>query len=599
MEIPVPIGMLAGMTIRQLPPQLINQIAAGEVVERPASVLKELLENSLDAGATKLEIDVTKGGVGQCRVRDDGIGIAKAELRLALERHATSKIRSLEDLEHVASLGFRGEALPSMGSVSRLSLTSRQEGAESGWRVDCEGGKLSEPRPAAHHVGTTVDVKDLFYNTPARRKFLRSERTEYGHIDKVTRRVALSRFDVELVLRHNQRAVAHWPRAAERQDKERRVEDICGQEFMRSAIFLEHEGAELKLWGWLAAPTFSRSQTDMQYFFVNGRIVKDKIVSHAIRQAYQDVLFHGRHPAYVLYLSLDPSRVDVNAHPAKSEVRFRDSRLVHDFVFRTVEHSLAATNPASRGTDSGPLAAAADTAGMGLGGNVQVRQAGIPFKVADHVSAYSALAGGLAQAATAEESQEFPLGTAIAQLHGIYILAQNREGLIVVDMHAAHERVTYEKLKKSFDGGGLKAQPLLVPLKIKVSIAEADAAEEHADSFEQLGMEVGRAGPDTLLLRQVPALLRDGDSERLLRDIVSDLLEHGSSNRLEHQSNELLSSMACHGSIRAHRKLTLEEMNALLREMERTERADQCNHGRPTWTKLSIAELDRLFLRGR
>ena len=589
--------MLARMTIRQLPPQLINQIAAGEVVERPASVLKELLENSLDAGAKKLEIDIAKGGIGQCRVRDDGAGIAKAELALALERHATSKIGSLDDLERVASLGFRGEALPSMGSVSRLSLTSRQQGDESGWSIDCEGGKLSEPRPAAHHVGTTVDVRDLFYNTPARRKFLRSERTEYGHIDKVARRVALSRFDVELIVRHNQRAVSHWAPAAERRDKERRVADICGQEFMRSAIFLEHAGAELELEGWLAAPTFSRSQADMQYFFVNGRIVRDKIVSHAIRQAYQDVLYHGRHPAYVLYLNIDPSRVDVNAHPTKSEVRFRDSRLVHDFVFRTVQHSLAATNPGSREPTVGADAIA--PAGVGLGFSPPARQAGMPLKVGDQVGAYAALVREAGEPAASEQAYELPLGTAIAQLHGIYILAQNKDGLIVVDMHAAHERVTYEKLKKSFDRGGLKAQPLLVPLKIRVSIAEADAAEEHAAAFEQLGMEVDRTGPDTLMLRQVPALLRDGDSEKLLRDIVSDLLEHGASNRLERQSNELLSSMACHGSIRAHRKLTIEEMNALLREMEQTERADQCNHGRPTWTTLSIAELDRLFLRGR
>lgn len=585
------------MSIRQLPLQLIDQIAAGEVVERPASVLKELLENSLDAGAARIEIDIEKGGAARCRVTDDGSGIPRDELRMALQRHATSKIASLDDLESVATLGFRGEALPSMASVSRLRLSSRPQGSDSGWAVECEGGVLSEPVPAPQTAGTTVDVRNLFYNTPARRKFLRTEKTEFSHLDKVARRVALSRFDVEFLLRHNRRPVFRLAPAHERAEKERRVAEICGAEFMRSAMFVEREGAGLKLWGWLALPTFSRSQADLQYFYVNGRMVRDKVVNHAVRSGYGDVLFHGRHPAYVLYLEMDPKGVDVNAHPQKHEVRFRDSRLVHDFIFRTVEATLASTQPgceaATPGAPSGGgPARLPPTSGV-------MHQSAMPLQAADQMSAYARLAETVPESLPAGEGSELPLGTAIAQLHGVYILAQNAQGLIIVDMHAAHERITYEALKKSFEDGKLVTQPLLVPQKLSVSPTEAAAAEQHIETLQQLGLGVDPIGPDTVLIRQIPALLREGNPEQLVRDLLADLVEHERSHRLEETVNALLASMACHGSIRANRKLTLPEMNALLREMEQTERADQCNHGRPTWTRLTMDELDRLFMRGR
>ena len=595
--------------IQLLPPQLINQIAAGEVIERPASVVKELLENSLDAGARTLEIDVEQGGKLSIRVRDDGAGIAKDDLALALSRHATSKIRSLEDLERVTSMGFRGEALPSISSVSRLRLTSRASGADGAWEIEADGRETGmEPRPAAHPVGTTVEIRDLFYNTPARRKFLRTDKTEFGHLENVVKRLALSRFDIAFHLRHNRRAVNALSPAVDDDSRDRRVAELCGREFIEHSVRIDHTAAGLRLWGWIALPTFSRAQQDMQFFFVNGRMVRDRLLAHALRQAYQDVLYHGRHPAYVVYLELDPQLVDVNAHPAKFEVRFRESRMVHDFLFRTVQRALAELRPGDHPAE--PLLARqsatqvaqswAPTAVAAL-----AEQRPMPLRVAEQLSAYGQLHGGPAlpctevPTAVEADAEVPPLGFALAQLHGIYILAENRTGLVIVDMHAAHERITYERLKQAHTGEGIRSQPLLVPQRLEVSHREADAAEAFAATFDELGFEVDRQGPETLAIRQIPSLLREADATMLVRDVLSDLLAHGSSRRLAEAVNEVLSTMACHGSVRANRRLSVAEMNGLLRDMERTERSGQCNHGRPTWRQLSVQELDRLFLRGQ
>jgi DNA mismatch repair protein MutL len=590
------------MPIRPLPPQLVNQIAAGEVVERPSSVVKELLENSLDAGARRVEIEVEEGGRRLIRVRDDGIGIPRAELALALSRHATSKLSSLEELECIASLGFRGEALPSIASVSRLTLQSRTAADDTGWSVQGDGSdQCPEPAPVAHAVGTTVEVRDLFFNTPARRKFLRTETTEYRHFEDVVRRIALSRFSVELVLRRNQKAVLHLPAAARLEEQERRVAELCGKPFMEQALHVEHEAAGLRIEGWIGLPTFSRSQPDLQYFFVNGRMVRDKLIAHAVRQAYQDVLYHGRHPAFVLYLSLDPAGVDVNAHPTKHEVRFRDSRLVHDFLFRSLHQVLAGVRPGvvSDFPPAGqPTAAPAAFAPMSA-------QQPMPLQVREELAIYDRLHGSrMPQGGTAPLPEQDPgapppLGYALAQLHGIYILAQNQDGLVLVDMHAAHERITYERLKAAQAGQGIRSQPLLVPVSLAVSRREADLAEQHREELASLGVELDRQGPETLVVRQVPSLLIRGDAEALVRDLLADLEGQGSSTRLQEAMNEVLSTMACHGSVRANRQLELAEMNALLRDMERTERSGQCNHGRPTWVRIGLEELDRLFLRGR
>jgi DNA mismatch repair protein MutL len=592
------------MPIRPLPPQLVNQIAAGEVVERPSSVVKELLENSLDAGARRLEIDVEEGGRRLIRVRDNGSGIPREELALALSRHATSKLSTLEELECIASLGFRGEALPSIASVSRLTLQSRTAADSAGWAVQSDGSdRCPEPEPVAHAQGTTVEVRDLFYNTPARRKFLRTETTEYRHLEDVVRRIALSRFSVELVLRHNQKPVLHLPAAAQRAEQERRVAELCGKAFMEQALYVEHEAAGLRIEGWIGLPTFSRSQPDLQYFFVNGRMVRDKLIGHAVRQAYQDVLYHGRHPAFVLYLSLDPAGVDVNAHPAKHEVRFRDSRLVHDFLFRSLHQVLADVRPGGQ-PDVGQAAPAFPP--QAFPGTMAPRQQPMPLPVREAAAGYYSLlqgAGAPGAAAPgipeAEPGEVPPLGYALGQLHGIYILAQNRAGLVLVDMHAAHERITYERLKAAQAGAGIRSQPLLVPVSLAVSRREADRAEQHRAELVALGVELDRLGPETLVVRQVPSLLVRGDAEALVRDLLADLEGQGSSSRLQEAMNEVLSTMACHGSVRANRQLELAEMNALLRDMERTERSGQCNHGRPTWVQVGLEELDRLFLRGR
>lgn len=584
------------MPIRELPIQLVNQIAAGEVVERPASVLKELLENSLDAGALQIQIDVEAGGLKLCRVRDDGAGIRAAELPLALARHATSKIASLDDLERVATLGFRGEALPSIAAVSRLSLTSCTPGADAGWQVEVDGGHHDEGHPAAHPKGTTVAVRDLFYNTPARRKFMRTEKTEFSHLDRVARRVALSRFDVGFRLMHNQRAVLELRPAGDREAMDRRVAEVCGKKFPEHSLFVDHAASGMRLWGWLGLPTFSRSQADMQYFYLNGRMVRDRVVSHAVRAGYSDVLFHGRHPAYVLYLEMDPVLVDVNAHPTKHEVRFRESRSVHAFLFHTVERALAETRP---GEGAGSTASAPARVETPPAGHMSdQRSMRLPAAQPRALAAFRQLASGVSEPQTSDAA-DLPLGQALAQLHGVYILAQNRNGLVLVDMHAAHERIVYERLKQSVDTGTIRSQPLLVPVTVHVSPGEADLADDHADTLRKLGFEVRRQGPDTLSIRQIPALLKDADSEALLRDLLADLTTAAGSRRVEERINESLATLACHGSVRANRRLTVPEMDALLRDMEHTERSDQCNHGRPTWTQLGLDELDRLFLRGR
>ncbi len=592
--------------IQLLPAQLVNQIAAGEVVERPASVVKELVENSLDAGATRIQVDIEQGGIKRIRVRDDGEGIPKEQLALALSRHATSKLSSLQELERIASMGFRGEALPSISSVSRLTLSSRARGAEHAWRVSSDGGtELPEPEPLAHPEGTTLEVLDLFYNTPARRKFLRTEKTEYGHLETVLRRLALSRFDVGFSLRHNQREIWNLPRAETAQQRQRRVGELTGRGFLEQALCLEHAAAGLRLWGWIARPTYSRSQADSQYFYVNGRIVRDRLVTHAVRQAYKDVLYHDRQPAYLLYLELDPLLVDVNVHPTKHEVRFREGRLVHDFLFRTLHQVLADDRPAA--APSAPGAAPVPTFGPASEPRAESRQHSMPLHLGEQRSAYQASfraqqpaeVPAAPPAAADSPPDTLPLGLALAQLHGIYILAQNAEGLVLVDMHAAHERIVYERFKQAWEAEEVQRQPLLVPVAVKVSPREADLAEEQQAMLRRLGMEISRVDRETLVIREIPAMLRGADAERLLRDLLSDLVVHGSSARIRDEINSVLGTMACHGAVRANRRLGLEEMNALLRDMERTERSGQCNHGRPTWVRLKIADLDKLFMRGQ
>jgi DNA mismatch repair protein MutL len=595
--------------IRQLPSQLVNQIAAGEVVERPASVAKELVENSLDAGAGRIEVEAEQGGVKLLRVRDDGGGIEKDDLALALSRHATSKVDSLEALERIMSMGFRGEALPSIASVSRLELVSRAREAEQAWQVNSERG---EAAPAAHPAGTTVTVRDLFYNTPARRKFLRTERTELGHLDTQVRRLALANMGVGFRLAHNGKPVFQVRAAGSRPEQEKRLSDLLGEGFLEHAFHLDQEAAGLHLYGWVARPAFSRSQADMQHFFVNRRMVRDRLVTHAVRQAFQDVLYHGRHPAYVLFLELDPRLVDVNVHPTKHEVRFREGRMVHDFLYRTLDRALSDTRPGGLPEQPGepvPPSSPVQAPAQPVVSSTRPLQSHMPLGVADRPAAYRAAfsmqrppAGPPTTVVDPEASagEELPpLGFAIAQLHGIYILAQARDSLVLVDMHAAHERVTYERLKQKLSGEGVARQPLLLPVRVAVSGREADLAEENRDLFRELGLEVDRTGTDSLLVRAIPAMLQGADGERLLRDLLSDMVVLGSTDRIRREMDNILATMACHGSVRANRRLTVEEMNALLRDMERTERADQCNHGRPTWVRLSMGELDKLFLRGR
>jgi DNA mismatch repair protein MutL len=596
--------------IRSLPVELVNQIAAGEVIERPASVVKELVENSLDAGARRIEIDIEQGGAGLIRIRDDGGGIDADDLPLAISAHATSKIASFDDLERVGTLGFRGEALPSIASVSRFALTSRAQGADAAWRIEVDGGKPRSQVPAQHPVGTNVEVRDLFYNLPARRKFLRAERTEFNHIEELVKSIALARTATEFRLSHNGKVVRLLKPAQGEHDHARRVADVLGEEFLANSLRIEHAGAGLRLHGWVGLPTASRAQADQQYFHVNGRLVRDRLVAHAVRQAYADVLFHGRHAAFVLFLELDPVLVDVNVHPAKQEVRFREGRLVHDFLYRSLDDALsgaraggaaAAGLPASYPQAAGMAWSGQHQQGLGLGVREPLADYAMLFGAgAPQVSSMSpGVQNAFAANADGGANEIPPLGFALAQLHGIYVLAENAHGLILVDMHAAHERITYEKLKSAQDGEGIRSQMLLVPLTLALSEREAAIVEEQGERFVALGFDLVRSGPQSVSVRRIPVVLDGADVAQLVRDVIADLVVHGETRRIEESTNELLSTMACHGSVRANRRLGIAEMNALLREMEATERSGQCNHGRPTWVQLAIPDLDRMFLRGR
>ena len=604
--------------IQLLDSRLANQIAAGEVVERPASVLKELLENALDAGSEFISVDVEQGGVKLVRVRDNGSGIDRDDLPLALSRHATSKIRGLDDLEAIGTLGFRGEALAAISSVSRLTLASNVEGEAEGWQVQVEGRDMAPSvTPAGHPRGTTVTMRDLFFNTPARRRFLRTEKTEFNHLEEVFRRIALSEFNTAFRLTHNQKVIHQLPAGLDDTLRAARVAKLCGKGFMEQAIPVDVERDGIRLHGWMGLPTFSRSQADLQYFYVNGRVIRDKVVSHAVRQAYADVLYHGRHPAYVLFLELDPAQVDVNVHPTKHEVRFREQRMVHGFLYSSLHRAIAEVRPgqslAANVVDEGESVMPAmepSQASMSLSapaGRPSYTPPTNSFSYgqgARQADAYGALvrpqvAETPVMPPASDQETVPPLGYAVAQLHGIFILAENQQGLVVVDMHAAHERITYERLKQSWSEDKVRSQPLLVPVSLAVSSREADFAEQQPEVFSRLGFMVDRAGPETLVVREVPAMLRDSDSEAMVRDVLSDLLAQGSSERIEQKLDELLSTMACHGSVRANRRLTIPEMNALLRDMEATERSGQCNHGRPTWTQMSLKDLDRLFMRGQ
>lgn len=599
------------MTIKLLPDHLINQIAAGEVVDRPSSVVKELVENSLDAGAAHIKVQLEQGGRRMLRVTDDGLGMTQEELSLALKRHATSKIADLDDLERVATMGFRGEALPSIASVARLDLSSRYAGEDHGWQVSVRRGEIAEPEPSAIQGGTRVNVEDLFYNVPARRKFLKTERTEFNHVDLLLRRFALARFDVGFELEHNGKTISALPPARVEEEQKRRLQRVMGKDFLDHIIEIDQQRGEIGLQGWVAEPRYNRAQADRQFFFVNGRAVRDRVIAHAVRSAFKDVLYHGRHPAFVLYLQVPPEAVDVNVHPQKHEVRFRDTRMVHDFLFSSLHRALAdagsgAPRPGSGLESDAPASAPPGTySGASSWGASGGNQSGMSLPARDQVSAYASVLGAAPAATEVAEGNDPegreipPLGYAMAQLHGVYVLSENQSGLVLTDMHAAHERITYEQLKSRYSTEGIKGQRLLVPMDVQVSEAEADLAADRQGELFNLGLVVDRSGPESLVLREVPALLAQSDAAQLLRDVLSDMGSQGTSERVETETNEILSTMACHGSVRANRILTLPEMNALLRDMERTERSGHCNHGRPTWIQLDMATLDRLFLRGR
>jgi DNA mismatch repair protein MutL len=614
--------------IHLLPDQLISQIAAGEVVERPAAALKELLENSLDAGSSDIQIHLLQGGVKQLRVADNGKGVAKEDLQLALTRHATSKIASLQDLEAVASLGFRGEALASIASVSRMQFISKFADEKHAWRISSDGSEISAIAPAALDIGTIVEVNDLYFNTPARRKFLKQDATEFAHCDEAVTRVALSRPDVSFMLQHNGKAVMRLSKSP----APKRFADVLGEEFAAESIAVDESAGGLNLWGMAAKPTFNRNSRDTQYVYVNGRFVRDKLISHAIRQAYQDVLHHDRHPAFVLFLELDPSLVDVNVHPAKTEVRFRDGQAVHRFIFHALHKALAtptglsnavtasqaATNPfntsapqSSDNTFAYPKyqsqidlkAGEASNFYSTLFGNINATQAAVnPQAIAESAaqSNLQAVAGDAPSLAGSTPAQDYPLGFAVAQLHGVYILAQNAQGMVVVDMHAAHERIMYERLKNALDAQAIPMQPLLLPVSFQADKLEvATVQEQREESLHQLGFEFAILSPTTLAVRAVPAMLQDADAVALARAVIHDLKEYGASRALTERRNEMLGTMACHAAVRANRSLTIPEMNALLRDMEATERSGQCNHGRPTWFQVTMQDLDKMFMRGK
>ena len=576
------------MSIRLLPSELVDQIAAGEVIERPASVVKELVENSLDAGATRIEIDVEQGGAQLIRIRDNGSGIAAAELHLALQRHATSKIRTLDDLAAVGSLGFRGEALPSIASVSRTRIVSRSADAAAASEINASDA--AQLRPAAHPVGTTIEVHDLFYNVPARRKFLRTAATELSHIVRLVERIALSRFDVALRLRSGARVLLELEPAETAPQQAARVAAVMGEEFIAAAVRIDHRAGPVSLSGWLGAPTVARAQPDQQFLCVNGRVVRDRLLASAVRLGYRDVLYHGRHPSYLLHLSLDPQLVDVNAHPQKLEVRFRDSRQIHEFVFRAVERALGS-----------PLQRAAGS-GLEVPGGAALRPAvGFAFGLPPESGAGSShwdLVRAVRESDAAREPQSPVMGVALAQLHGAYILAQSAHGLVIVDAHAAHERILYERLKAA-QGATVASQGLLTPVIVALKVDEADIAIGQVEEFRRAGFEIERFAPDQIAFRSVPALLAREDLQATLRAVVRDVVAGEGSNHFDGAVNRLLASVACRSAIHANRRLTLPEMNALLRDMEITERVDQCNHGRPTWTALTLGQLDQLFLRGR
>ena len=616
------------MQIRLLPNQLISQIAAGEVVERPASALKELLENSLDAGSSDIQVSLIQGGVKQLKVTDNGRGIAEDDLAMALTRHATSKIFSLEDLEAVASLGFRGEALASIASVSRTIISSREQATKHAWRIASNGAEIAPIEPTALDVGTIIEVNDLYFNTPARRKFLKQEATEFGHCEAAFERVALSRPDVNFILQHNGRAISRYSISP----ANKRFAEVLGAEFAAESISVQEEAAGLKLWGAIAKPTFSRNSRDTQYVYVNGRFVRDKLVSHAIRQAYQDVLHHDRHPAFVLFLELDPNLVDVNVHPSKTEVRFRDGQAIHRFIFHSLHKTLATPTGVSN-------AATASQAAYNPFANQSVQypqayptfQTQMPLNANQTTGFYETLFGtnqnnaqnnsnniglqpnrdGLCGDASFEiksddlsnGEQELPLGFAVAQIHGVYILAQNAAGLVVIDMHAAHERIMYELLKNALDDNKVAMQPLLIPVSFNADRLEVATVQEalssNDSSLSQLGFDIAILSPNTLAVRAVPVMLQNTDAVKLARDVLKDLREYGASRALTERRNELLGTMACHAAVRANRILTITEMNALLRDMEATERSGMCNHGRPTWFQVSMSDLDKMFMRGK
>ena len=606
-------------TIKILPSQLVNQIAAGEVIERPVSIVKELVENSLDAEASQITVKIEQGGLKSIEVIDNGDGIPKAQLALALSRHATSKIASFDDLTAITQFGFRGEALPSIASVSRLMLASHARSEERGHQIVADGGEVNadDMTPIARQIGTTVRVNDLFFNVPARRKFLKAERTEFSHIQQLLYRIALARTDVEFILEHNAKQVFHFLKADNKTELQARLKKILGSAFAEQNTWFSEKIEDMSVSGWLGLPTISRSQADMQYCYVNGRVVRDKTLSHAMRQAYNDVLYQGRQPCYILYLDIAPAKVDVNVHPAKHEVRFRDQKLVHDFVHVAAKRALAELSPETvtnlvehqrdlhndlpQSQFSQPQAAkTASQPHLNLSADKR-SQSGVSQnfyrQVSEHIEPIYAQSKTASQ--TADEQIMPPLGEAICQVHGVYIIAQNADGLVLVDMHAAHERITYERLKKAHQKQGVHSQPLLVPETLDVSEKEADICEQYVEILEKIGFGVERIAPGKLRIKRVPSLLKGGDNKQLLLDVLSDFIEHGASERIESNLNEVLSTMACHGSVRANRILSIDEMNILLRDIEATERSGQCNHGRPTWLQLSMDQLDKLFKRGQ
>ena len=598
--------------IHKLPSLLVDQIAAGEVIERPASVVKELVENAMDAGATRISVEVESGGKKSIRVIDNGIGLSKDDMALAIERHATSKIGSLEDLEALNSLGFRGEALPSIVSISRFTLISKTKDSEHAYQLNCLGGECEIVKPAQHPLGTTIEVRDLFYNTPARRRFLKTDRTEFLRIDELIKRFALSRFDIGFSLIHNGKTVRSSQGGDAESNKKMRITQLCGKDFFENAFFIDEQRHGMRLFGWVAKPSWNRASADRQFFYINGRMIKDKLIGHAVRQAYQDVLFHGRFPAFVLYFELDPTWVDVNVHPTKHEVRFRESQQVHGFIFGSLNHALSQTKPGSDLQANSALGL--NTANIAPV-DYSKMQTALSFNRPSHGSGYLAEPAGnylhsIAQASqglpdmpTPEQLQQDeempPLGYAKVQIHGVFIIAENKQGMVIVDMHAAHERITYEWFKTAVENEGIRSQTLLVPLAITVSERETHAVEQHQQWFNKLSLDVQVGSKESIIVRKVPTLLAKTDIESLIKDVLSEIVTLGSSTKIQASMNELLSSMACHGSVRANRQMTIVEMNALLREMEKTERADQCNHGRPTWVQMDMKQMDRLFLRGQ